>query len=272
MANETKKSEAASEDVKDDLLSQAAAAAVAGQETEEEKSEISDEIKEVEEKIEQLEAKEDSDGLPVDQKERSRLGRTLAALHRRLDEFDQRDAERSDQLDRLIEQLQTREKPDEDDEDDDVPITKKQAREIARKEAERLDRAGKEAEQKLSKQYSKDYGMKWAELAKDLPDEDYAAIMKEAENMKYDPSDNGTFDAAMNFKECQIRYLKNQFKTNPLDGNKPQKGIGTVTKQKVPDREIALPKLDAATQSYLDYVNREDGAEKATNLHKSLAK
>ena len=260
--NETNKDVAA--DVKDDLLTKAAADAVNGQD---QRQEIEEEIAEVEEKIEEAE-KEDAEGLPTDQKERSQLGRTLAALHRRLDEFDQRDADRGEQIDKLLEAIKAKNEPEFED-DDDVPLTRSQLKAIMKEERE----AEIEQTQKLSKKYHQDYGLKWAELAKNLSDEEYNFLMAEAEEMKYDPSDNGAVDAAVNFKEAQVRYYKKQLgtRTNPLDKNKP-KNIGTVKTQKVPDREIALPKLDEAAQSYLNYVSREDGAEAATNLHKTLAK
>jgi hypothetical protein len=265
MADETKQAVAATDDVKDDLLSKAAAEAVADQD---EKKEITEEIKEVEEKIEKLE--EDSEGLPKDQKERSQLGRTLAALHRRLDDFDQRDAERDDQIQRLIDAMEKRKEP-EDDFDDDAPLTRAELKAALKAERE----AEKAQEQKLTKEYHKGYSLKWAELSKGLSAEEYNAILAEAEEMKYDPSDNAAFDAALNFKEAQLRHLKKQLaskKSNPLDKNTPKDGIGTVTTQKVPDREIALPKLDDPAQSYLNYISREDGADRAAALHKSLAK
>ena len=266
---EDAKSVAATDDVKDDLLSKAAADAVNGDEVKEEvKEEIKEEIKDVEEKIEELDVKEDKEGLPADQKERSQLGRTLAALHRRLDDFDTRDAERSDQIDRLVEALKTKSEPE--DLDMDEPLTRSELERLL----EQRDSQKMEADQKLTKKYHNEYATTWAGMAKDLSDEDYNAIIVEAENMKYDPTENGAVDATVNFKECQVRYFKKQLKTrkNPLEDNKPTNGTGTITTQKVPDRETVLPKLDAPAQSYLNYVSREDGAERATNLHKSMAK
>ena len=258
---EDAKSVAATDDVK--LLSQAAADAVG--EKEEIKEEIQEEIKDVEEKIEDL---EDKEGLPAEQKERSQLGRTLAALHRRLDDFDTRDAERSDQIDRLVESLQTKAEPDDIDMDEPLTVAEFERR-LDQRETQQKD-----ADQKLTKKYHNEYATSWATMAKDLPDEDYNAIIAEAENMKYDPSENGSVDATVNFKECQVRHFKKQLKArrNPLEDNKPTNGTGTITTQKVPDRETALPKLDGPAQSYLNYVSREDGAEKATNLHKAMAK
>lgn len=262
--DETTQSVAATEDVKDDLLSKAAANAVEGEE-------IVEEIKEVEEKIEALDEKEDKDGLPADQKERSQLGRTIAALHRRLDDFDQRDSDRGYQIDKLISAMQP--KVEEAEEDDDMPLTRAEARRIAREEA-RLEKEAEIAQtENLSKKYHKDYALTWAAQAKGLTNEEYSAIIAEAEETKYDPSDNGVVDAKLMFKEVQLRLLKKQVgvRVNPLENNQPKNGIGTVTTQKVPDRETVLPKLDAPAQSYLNYISQEDGAEKATKLHKSLA-
>ena len=130
------------------------------------------------------------------------------------------------------------------------------------------------AQKKMTKEYNRSYGLKWAELSKFLKDDEYNALMAEAEDYKYDPSDNGEVDALTNFNECYIRHLKKQIKgrKNPLENNKPQSGIGTVTQQKIPEKETALPKLDAAAQSYLQFVTNEDGAERATDLHKAMAK
>lgn len=163
--------------------------------------------------------------------------------------------------------VQTRQEP-EDDFDEERPLTRKELKEAlkAERETERSE------EQKLSKKYHQDYALTWAEMAKGLSDDDYNSVMAEAEETKYDPSDSGAIDAKLMFKEVQLRVLKKQLvgRKNPLENNKPKPGIGTVTTQKVPDRETVLPKLDAPAQSYLSYISREDGAEKATKIHKSL--
>jgi hypothetical protein len=153
--------------------------------------------------------------------------------------------------------------------DEDVPITRSDLKSMLRAERE----AEKTEETKLSKKYHSDYSTTWAELSKELSADDYESVIFEAEKMNYDPSKNASTDARLNFKECQLRILKKQVagkKANPLDKNKPRDDLGTVTTQKVPDRETALPKLDGPAQSYLNYVSNEDGVEAANKLHKSM--
>ena len=246
---------AKSEDVKDDLLSKAAAEAV-GEEIDEIQAEEAQEETEVVETAEQTE-----------QKERSKLGRTVAALHRRLDEADQKGIEQSQRIERLLELIEERNAPEESDPDE--PVTRAELdRFIEKREAKR-----KEQEDNLSRKYHEGYSLKWAELSSGLSEDEYKAVVSEAEKMKYDPSDNPAVDAQLNFKEAQLRYLKKQLapaKKNPLEGNTPSDGIGVVTAQKTAAKDISLPKLDGAAKSYLDYISQEDGAEAAAKIHRSL--
>lgn len=100
--------------------------------------------------------------------------------------------------------------------------------------------------------------------------------MAEMQTMKYDPSIDPKRDAELNvYKAMAVaakKKLSGSSKTNPIKGDTPRSELGIATNNKVTTKNSALPKLDAAGQSYLNFVAEEDGDEKASALHKSMTK
>jgi len=255
MADETNMAEAA------DPLDQAALDAVASQEQED----VSDDTVS-EETEEPQEESVDEDGLPVDQGPRSELGRKVAAIHRRQDEFDSK-------IDRMLAIIEAQNKPEPEtisDEDDDMPLTRKEIREMMRREREQETKSAQETQEK----YKEGYVGTLARLARDVDEAEYGLILEEMKTMTYDPTNDPEKDAALNFYKAQVAAAKKSVskRENPIKGKAPKSELGTVINQKTVDKESALPKLDPAAQSYLSFVTREDGEDKAVALRKSMAK
>ena len=243
MAEETNKPEAA-----DDALDQAALDAVASQE-----QEVSDDT------APEVSEETDQDGLPIDQGPRSDLGRKVAAIHRRQDEFDAK-------IDRMLQLMENQQQPDEEELDYDAPLTRKEALDLIQQQ--------KEQEAKTETQYQETYVSSFAKLTRDLPENEYGLILDELKKMTYDRTNNPARDAEINFLKAKLAVAEktDSPRVNPLKGNKPKSELGTATNSKNQTKESALPDLDDVAQNYLNFVAREDGQEKASALHKSMAK
>jgi hypothetical protein len=226
------------------------------QETEEVQEEVGEQVAEAEDKpAEEL----DTEGLPQDHKERSDLGRKVSALHRRIDE-------QTNKFDRVMNYLETIAKPETADPLDelapDEPIT--------RKEMESILAAREERRETQMKNYNDNYMQAIAGMGADLDQTEYDAVLAEMQNITYDPSHDASLDAERNFYKAERIYLRKKAaqtieKKVPLKGDKP---TGVVSSQKSVVKETVAPKLDAAGQSYVDFVRRRDGDEKANALVK----
>ena len=125
---------------------------------------------------------------------------------------------------------------------------------------------------KQKQQYQNTYDDTLVNLSAGYSDDEANAIFNELQTMRYDPTNDGTRDAELNFLKAERAYLRKQ-------AAKPKKDVplkkdpvsGVITSQKTPEKKVADVKLSAAGKSYLDFVTREDGQEKAAGLKKSLS-
>jgi len=256
--------------VTDDMLNAAAADAVVEQpETETEQEQEVEDLQTTEEEAETETL--DEEGLPVDHAQRSDLGRKISATHRRQDEFDVK-------LDRILGVLETQAtitnkvEPDPDPLDDldpDAPMTKA--------EVERWFEVRERKVKEKSSSYDTEYLNTFKELSTTLTKEETDAVVDEMKVLSYDPSSDPAKDAEINFYKAERAMLRKQLakpkgKVSPITGDKSHAALGTVTTQKVVTKDVTLPKLDANAASYLAFVEREDGSDKAQELHKSLGK
>jgi hypothetical protein len=245
-----------------DELTQAAEEAVASQEVTQETEETTEETTEqVAETTEEVVEEQATEELPQDHKERSDLGRKLSAYHRRMDELDNK----FDHIAESLESLQPKEQDSFEALEPDEPITRKEMENIlARREEKQRDR---------DKSYNDNYVRTISGLGADLSQVEYDAVLAEMKDITYDPSNNPTMDAKMNFREAENRFLKKKIaepvsKKNPLKGEKPKETLGVTTTQTSVTKETKQPKLDADGQSYVDYVRRTSGDEAADKLLK----
>lgn len=258
MADETNKTEATDSD---NALNLAASDAVVSQEQEVVSDDaVSEETQETTTETEQELTTEDDDGLPTDHNARSELGRKVAAMHRRQDDTDSK-------LDRMLQLLETQQTTEVEEEDYGAPLTRKEAMDLMdQRETQKAE---------STKQYEEGYVSTLASLTRDLPEDEYGAVMAEMQNMKYEPSGDAKTDAQINVYKAIAAAAKKQSgssKTNPIKGDKTRSELGTVTSNKTKQNESALPKLDVHGQSYLDFVARQDGDERASALRKSVEK
>jgi hypothetical protein len=252
-------------------LDEAAADAVA-----EQTEEVVVEETEVEETAPVEEATADEE-LPTDHKERSNLGRTLAAVHRRQDDTDNRIDRMLDLMEKQVTANEPVFKDPLDDLDPNEPMTAGELREILNKreavfESKRV--ADNEIQQRANNAYDQSYLKSFETLSTGMGDDELSGIVEELKSFKYTPTTNPEADAKMNFLQAERAYLRKRLakpvgKKIPLkEGDVP----GVVTNQVVRDKKDSLPKLDAAGESYLNFVRAEDGAEKADSLLKAAGK
>lgn len=208
----------------------------------------------------------DAEGLPADHTERSNLGRKITSFHRRQDEFESR-------IDRLLGVIEGQQQPAQTQElvlEPNEPVTYA--------EMERLLDQREKASSAQAEKYNTEYLKALGQTSTNLSDQERDAIFEEMKSITYDPSNNPARDAELNFFKAERAYLRKQLarpkneKVNPLKGNEPRSALGGTTNQTTVTKEAVLPKLDASGQSYLAYVAREDGEERATNLHRSVGK
>jgi hypothetical protein len=202
----------------------------------------------VEEEVEEEIEEDIEDALPQDHKERSNLGRKISALLNKSDKLEDIVARQQEMIE-LIGGKET-------DETDDEFITKSEFKQMI---------SHKDNEQK---QYENDFKTAFNSLADDLTETEKETV-GEILLSKYNEviSGNGTLDGAKAFNKAYVDYLESSKKRIPL---KNKRSTGVTTKQTSKKVMKKLPKLDAETESYLDYIKRTRGAEVATRLHKSL--
>ena len=271
MADDTNKDVATT--VTDDVLTQAATDAVAEQ-TDTDKTVIAEaldipatEIVDAVDADSSETSELDADGLPIDHTDRSNLGRKITAFHRRQDEFEER-------INRLLGVMEGQQQPTQVQEfpktDPDEPVTFAEMGQF-------LDQRERTATQK-AETYNINYMGTLGKLSSNLPEQEWTVILEEMKNVPYDPSDDPVRDAEINFGKAERAHLRKALavakgtKKNPLEGKEPRSALGGITNQTVVTKDPALPKLDASGQSYLAFVAREDGQEKATKLHQGMAK
>lgn len=276
----------------DDALSQAAAEAIESQKDVEDKQEQQEEQPEQVEQ-EAAEAEETTaeeqqaqpEQLPQDHTERSNLGRKLSAYHRRMDEFESRQREQQEGFARLADLLENKLLVREENSQNEVPpqylagldpeepITAKEAirlaQSIAAKMADERYQQNKQTEQKQTREYRDAYDRTVLNLASSLTPDEQEGIFTEMTQMQYDPTDDPYRDGELNFRKAEIAYLRRKAaqatRTVPTKGEKPP---GTVTAQKtVPKKEKEI-KLDAWAEKYLQFAERESGADHAKKLLK----
>ena len=249
-----------------DALDQAAAEAVESQKTDE-SEEVTEQTTEepaftpVAEAEEQTAEELDDEGLPKEHKERSDLGRKVSAVHRRMDEMDNK-------FDRMLQYLESTVKPKDslEDLDENEPIT--------RKDLERWQNEIKVKEEQQEIKYRDEYVKTIAGLGTDLGQAEYDAVIAEMQSLTYNPTKDPARDAEINFYRAERAYLRKKVaqpqRKNPLKGATTDVKPGVATSQKTVVPEKAMPKLDADAQAYLDYVRRTDGDEKAQKIAKGL--
>jgi hypothetical protein len=227
------------------------------QETEEKQEETTEQVAETTEKVVEELAE---DELPKDHKERSELGRKVSAIHRRMDETDNK-------FDRILTYLESENSKTDDSStgrDPDEPMTRREAEEMA----DERDEKRKKRKDKYQVEYDQTIRTQGPELEQD----EFDAILAEM-NFTYDPTDDPIRDAEKNFNRAEVAYLRKKNakpleKENPLKGAAPAGKLGVATSQKTVQKETMIPKLDAAAQSYIDSVREERGDEAADKLMK----
>ena len=220
-------------EVSDDMLDSALAAE--GEPTKEEKKE---EVKEVEKEVEDKEVEEVEEKVPdVENAEKSKLGRKVAAMERNFNMF--------------MEEMRqfataTAPKKAEVEEDDDTPLTKK---DVERYLEERSTKKALE-----EKAYSNKYITKMVTLTEELDETVLDEVLTEVDS-KYNKKRTGNpdMDAQLDYLEAYNGILarKSGKKSNPLEKNKDKKvkglGISGEEKNSVSSKkEIALDHEAAA--------------------------
>jgi hypothetical protein len=152
------------------------------QQTTQETEETTEETEEVAETTEEV-VEEQAEELPTDHKERSNLGRKLTALHRRVDETDNK----FDQIARSLESLQSAQEDPTESLEPDEPVT--------RKEMESILEARERLRESRDKSYNENYVRTISGLGSDLGQEEYDAVLAEMRDVTYDPTDNPERDA-----------------------------------------------------------------------------
>ena len=125
---------------------------------------------------------------------------------------------------------------------------------------------------KEKQQYQNSYDDTLVNLSSEYSDEETNAIFNELKTMRYDPTNDAARDAEVNFLKAERAYLRKKAAV-PREKSVPLKKdpvTGVVTNQKTPSKQEPNIKLSAAGQSYLDFVARKVGSEKAQSLKKSL--
>jgi hypothetical protein len=245
-----------------DALTKAAEEAVADQEitqeTEETEEETQEEVADEQQTSEEL----DDEGLPKDHGKRSDLGRKVTATHRRIDEL----TTRMNQIAEYLEQTKASQEQDYlEDSEPDEPIT--------RRDLEKFYESQRKREMSAEKSYQENYVRTISGLGSDLSQDEYDGVLAEMKELTYDPSNDPGRDAEMNFLRAERVYLRKKMAQpakpqNPLKGKKPASELGVATSQTGVKKEAKQPSLDADAQSYLDFVRRTDGDDRARVLLK----
>ena len=147
-------------------------------------------------------------------------------------------------------------------------MTKAEAREYFKQlQAEESKKANQQQQQ-----YQNSYDDALVNLSAEYSDAEANAIFNELQTMRYNPTNDAARDAEVNFLKAERAYLRKKAAA-PKEKNVPLRKdpvTGVVTNQKTPQKQEENVKLSAAGQSYLDFVSKQDGTEKAQSLKKSL--
>lgn len=228
----------------------------------------SDAIKDVEKKKEE-EGEETVESLKEklkeSHKERSRLGRRISAIERE-------SIERNERLESAIGKIESftvGSRQQENDVVDDEYLT-----------ASKLNQVLNAREQKTNDDinvYQRDYKRALSRLGDNEELEFYDAVVAEMTKTG-SPfndilSDNPYADAEINYLRATKAVLKkaNAPKKNPLEGKKPDGALGVGGDTTITDkRTFTMPKLDADSQDYFNYVKRK--GMKDTSIEKAFTK
>lgn len=227
--------------------------------------------KDVEEETKQPDVKQTEDELeeePVDNAERSRLGRRVSSLDERLDKLSML-VEQG--FRNLVKPKEEEEEPEDDlfgtDEDEDKPLTKRELAEFL----ERRERA----RYKAHEQYANTYRNAVNDYLSKINDEDVRNAVLEEFKEKYNKrlSDNGANDGLNNIRTAHIEILqgltsKIKEKQNPFEKNtdtEEEVALGGKTNQSNKlSKERKKIKLDAAAAEYAAAVGMsEDDVQEA---------
>jgi hypothetical protein len=207
-----------------------------------EEIDMAEEVDEIETDVEEL--------VPQDHKERSNLGRKVSKYFEKSDTIEEILATQQKTLEAFGQKLF----PEEPNYEDEEPVTKGDLKRIESAKVEKLAKYQNGFKRVVNKSMKK------------VPEADRAGI-EELILEKYNviQSEDGTADGADAFTSAYTDFYS---KKAPL---KQAKSPGGIKKQKVNKREKPLAKLKGASASYLNFVTREDGKEKAVKLQRSIS-
>lgn len=184
-------------------------------------------------------------------RERSALGRKVAAIERNVNE-------KFDTLNSNIERLMSLQMKPGDEFDEDEVVTAKSLTEI-------LDRRENQIKQAQDK-YNGNYHKTLVNLGVDEDEDIHNGIIKELEaNFNFARTNDGERDATANYTKASRAYFKKQLnlqkKTVPVKGKGNDLPLGSgADGEKIveKDNSFSLPKLDAAA---LDYIKKRGLSE-----------
>lgn len=210
--------------------------------------EIAEEETEVEDP--NIDPEEVEDLLPKDHKERSDLGRKVAALLKKTDKTDEVLLQLSSVIERLV--------PKEEDPEDDTYVTKRELKEVIEKPTAEAN------------QYEDDFKKTFWKLSEidELSEEEAEAVAKitiEKYNVPF--TNDPKIDGAMNYAKAKADYFATKAKKVPVLG---KKAPGVLTSQTSSKKTPQRSKLDRASESLLSFIARTDGEEAAEKLLKGL--
>lgn len=188
--------------------------------------------------VEPLEGDKEEEKVPVeptDNRERSNLGRKVAALETTIAEFIQAQTE-------AIKPTQEVEQPDLDL-DGDIPLTKKDLDNYFANQSKEKTR------------YNTSYLNQVSKIGLDDSDDLFNSVLVEMETGKYNAyTGDAVRDAEVNYLKATkaVLSVKGDTKVNPLNKNtgKQTKGLGINGDTRVENKTAALPELDEHAKSY----------------------
>lgn len=188
----------------------------------------------------------DDEGLPIDHKKRSDLGRKVSVALNKTDKLEEILGRTWDVIERIAPQKEVI-----PDYTLDEPVTKRELIEEEQK---------KEQKKAL---YQNDFRKSFHELSKEADlsteeKEDVGVIL--LKDYSIIESENGTLDGARAFQRALKDYTS---KKTPLQHNTVGK---VITKQKPTQKQKPLEKLDAQSQSYYNFMVRTRGPEAADKV------
>lgn len=206
---------------------------------------------------------EDAPEEPVDNAERSRLGRRVSELETALLAAKQESQASTAQLNETLKQLTgvlgKKEEPEEE-EFFELPETKEELAKLVREQLAKVQNEAIVQKTQAVKDYESGYIDTVGTLLEGEPDS--AEILKLIEgefNIKHSKVDNlqsGMKDAAKNILAAKNKLYS--AKKAPLKGDKPRGPLGGGGGDKMPVAAKKMPKLDAAAAQYVKETNMSD--------------